>query len=360
MLNGENMNYATNSCFDYRIVSHSELRANLQNHESLSFVTENVAEHTNETIGALLNATFGNAPEVLISSAALRSGYYRIVQLTLLGSVLTNLLFVFGISCFIGGLRWQTQTLRITSGNVSIGMLLAACMGLVLPAALKLANESVAKSGENDATNESDVAFSRFNSIIMVFGYLCYLIFQLGSHKEEFEFEGDGDYNSGSKSTANLNSKNHRTPPRQNRFCRRHCFFVRYRLDDESYVRYDHIHDTEEGVELNGSRTQHGNNTECSRRGIHIPQSLEDSNVEFAGQGSMYQKNTNVPKEESDSDDTIELYRTKSKSSDVISLGEIDDIDTQTIPMTMRVSPFASPEPFCLSHLTLKPFFSAV
>ncbi len=46
--------------------------------ERLSFVTEQVAEHTNETIGALLNATFGNAPEFLISSAALRSGFYRV------------------------------------------------------------------------------------------------------------------------------------------------------------------------------------------------------------------------------------------------------------------------------------------
>lgn len=321
-------------------------------------MTENVAEHTNETIGALLNATFGNAPEVLISRAALRSGYYRIVQLTLLGSVLTNLLFVFGISCFVGGLRWQTQTLRITSGNVSIGMLLAACMGLVLPAALKLANESVTKSGKNDAINESDVAFSRFNSVIMVFGYLCYLIFQLGSHKEEFDFKGDGEYCNGSEGTAIPDANEHRRPHRQNRFCRRHCFFVRYRLDDESHVRYDHIQDTEEGVELTGSRTEHVKNTECSRRSIRIPQSLEDSNLEFEGKGSLI--SANVPKGEYDSDDTNELSRTKSKTSDVISLGEIDDIDSPTIPMTMRVSPLTSRESFSLYCLTLKPWFSVV
>jgi len=77
-------------------------------------VTEQVAEHTNGTIGALLNATFGNAPELLIASAALRKGFYRVVQLAMLGSMLTNLLFVFGISCMIGGFRWQVQELRIT------------------------------------------------------------------------------------------------------------------------------------------------------------------------------------------------------------------------------------------------------
>eukprot|EP00957_Ditylum_brightwellii_P208757 15358794-Ditylum_brightwellii.AAC.1 len=92
----------------------------------LSFVTEQVAEHTNGTIGALLNATFGNAPEFLISTAAMRNGFYRVVQLTLLGSILTNLLFVFGLSCLIGGLKWQVQELRITSGNASIGMLIMA------------------------------------------------------------------------------------------------------------------------------------------------------------------------------------------------------------------------------------------
>lgn len=82
--------------------------------ERLSFVTEEVAKHTNQTIGALLNATFGNAPELLISSAALHEGFYRVVQLTLLGSMLTNLLFVFGLSCLIGGLRFQVQGTRIS------------------------------------------------------------------------------------------------------------------------------------------------------------------------------------------------------------------------------------------------------
>lgn len=70
-------------------------------------MTEQVAEHTNATIGALLNATFGNAPELLISIAALRSGYYRVVQLAMLGSMLTNLMLVFGIACIIGGCRYQ-------------------------------------------------------------------------------------------------------------------------------------------------------------------------------------------------------------------------------------------------------------
>ncbi|KAL3911161.1 MAG: hypothetical protein SGILL_007391 [Bacillariaceae sp.] len=167
--------------------------------ERLSFVTEQVAEHTNGTIGALLNATFGNAPELLIATAALRSGFYRVVQLAMLGSMLTNLLFVFGISCLVGGLRWQVQELRITSGNVSVGMLLLSTAGSLLPATLVLGGQ-LRQSDPDDATTTSDsgansimtpskeeLQFCRVNAFVMMFMYGCYLVFQLGTHKEEFD-----------------------------------------------------------------------------------------------------------------------------------------------------------------------------
>lgn len=154
----------------------------------LSFVTEQVAEHTNESFGALLNATFGNAPELLISYAALRAGYYRVVQLTLLGSILTNLLFVFGVSCLVGGYKHSVQELRMTSGNVSIGMLFIATAGLLLPAALKMSNQeafSLATSSGGITTTE--LQYSRINSLFMILIYVGYLFFQLHTHKEEYE-----------------------------------------------------------------------------------------------------------------------------------------------------------------------------
>jgi Ca2+/H+ antiporter len=156
----------------------------------LSFITEQVAEHTNGTIGALLNATFGNAPELLISISALRSGYYRVVQLAMLGSMLTNMLLVFGVACVIGGMRWQVQELRITSGNVSMVMLLVATAGSLFPAALVLSGQL--SSGNADVANipsQEEITFCRVNSAVMFFLYLCYLVFQLGTHKEEFDDE---------------------------------------------------------------------------------------------------------------------------------------------------------------------------
>ncbi|KAL9188370.1 hypothetical protein ACHAXT_006748 [Thalassiosira profunda] len=172
--------------------------------ERLSFVTEEVANHTNQTIGALLNATFGNAPELLISSAALQEGFYRVVQLTLLGSMLTNLLF----------------ELRIVTGNASIGMLMLAVAGMALPAALMLSDEMISHEGEreyvdkngdgksdiNDGPTFSMVGFSRFNAVIMIVGYLLYLLFQLGSHSEEFE---DLEEEEAEGESVHMNGTNH-------------------------------------------------------------------------------------------------------------------------------------------------------
>lgn len=155
--------------------------------ERLSFVTEQVAEHTNGTIGALLNATFGNAPELLISTAALRAGYYRVVQLAMLGSMLSNMLFVFGLGCLVGGLRWQVQELRITSGNVNVGMLLAATAGALLPAALVMSGELGSESTNPDVPAPEIVTFSRVNAAVMMILYLSFLLFTLGTHKEEFD-----------------------------------------------------------------------------------------------------------------------------------------------------------------------------
>ena len=169
-----------------------------------------MAEHTNGTIGALLNATFGNAPELLIATAALRSGFYRVVQLAMLGSILTNLLFVFGMSCLIGGMRWQVQEIRVISGNVSVGMLYLATAGSLLPAALFLSGQLPSKALNDDVPTKEELVFCRINAAVMVILYLCYLLFQLGTHKEEFD---DNDQST---------KQNH--PAKRNLWCQHHVF----------------------------------------------------------------------------------------------------------------------------------------
>lgn len=155
--------------------------------ERLSYVTEQVAEHTNGTIGALLNATFGNAPELLIATAALRSGYYRVVQLAMLGSIMSNLLLVFGMACLVGGLRFQVQELRITSGNINVLMLMIGTAGSLLPAALFMSGQLPSGTINYDSPTKEELLFSRVNAFVLIIMYLCFLIFQLGTHKEEFD-----------------------------------------------------------------------------------------------------------------------------------------------------------------------------
>ena len=168
-----------------------------------------MAEHTNGTIGALLNATFGNAPELLIATAALRSGFYRVVQLAMLGSILTNLLFVFGMSCLVGGMKWQVQEIRVISGNVSVGMLYLSAAGSLLPAALFLSGQLPGKALNDDVPTKEELVFCRVNAAVMMIMYLCYLLFQLGTHKDEF----DDDEQS-------ANKENH--PAQRNLWCQRH------------------------------------------------------------------------------------------------------------------------------------------
>jgi hypothetical protein len=106
--------------------------------------------------------------------------------------MLTNMLLVFGVACMIGGMRWQVQELRITSGNVSVVMLLVATAGSLFPAALVLSGQLPSKNANDDVAHipsQEEITFCRVNAFVMFFLYLCYLVFQLGTHKEEFDDE---------------------------------------------------------------------------------------------------------------------------------------------------------------------------
>lgn len=87
----------------------------------LGFVTEQVALYTNETFGGLLNATFGNLTELIISVMALKEGMLRIVQVSLLGSILSNLLLVLGCAFLVGGMREKQQSFNKSAATTNAG-----------------------------------------------------------------------------------------------------------------------------------------------------------------------------------------------------------------------------------------------
>ncbi|KAJ3099644.1 hypothetical protein HDU97_002902 [Phlyctochytrium planicorne] len=149
----------------------------------LGTCTEELALYTNPTIGGLLNATLGNLVELLVSVSALRSGLVTVVQASLLGSILSNLLLVLGLSFLAGGLRYSEQTFNETAAQTSASLLAITAVAFVLPAAFKI---SLAGGLVKDPA-ALVLDLSRGAAIVLFFVYVLYLLFQLKTHKHLYE-----------------------------------------------------------------------------------------------------------------------------------------------------------------------------
>lgn len=150
--------------------------------ERLGYATEQLAFFTGSTVGGLLNATFGNATELIISVFALKSGMIRVVQQSLLGSILSNMLLVLGCAFFSGGIVFynkKEQVFNKANATVNSGLLLMAVMGLLFPAILHYTHTEV-------HFGKSELALSRFSSCIMLLAYAAYLFFQLRTQKNQY------------------------------------------------------------------------------------------------------------------------------------------------------------------------------
>src|SRR5687768_1465666 len=97
--------------------------------------TEQLSTYTGDAVGGLLNATFGNAPELIIAVVALRAGLLDMVRASLAGAILANLLLALGIAFLLGGLRFHNQTYNATAARVYSSMMLLAAISLLVPSA---------------------------------------------------------------------------------------------------------------------------------------------------------------------------------------------------------------------------------
>jgi Ca2+:H+ antiporter len=145
-------------------------------------VTEDLALRLGEVVGALVNATFGNVVEIILSIAALFKGLYRVVATSLLGSILSNMLFVLGMSFVAGGLKWKIVTFNALAAQASISLLLLCAISIVLPtAALHL---GMGGPHDEHLSGDSVLLMSRITALMLLGVYGAYLYFQLGSHSE--------------------------------------------------------------------------------------------------------------------------------------------------------------------------------
>ncbi|CAL5192295.1 unnamed protein product [Lathyrus oleraceus] len=157
--------------------------------ERVSFLTEQIAFFTGPTVGGLLNATCGNATELIIAIFALSTNKIAVVKFSLLGSILSNLLLVLGSSLLCGGianLRVEQKYDR-RQADVNSLMLLLALLCLSLP---MLFTYSAASP---ELTVEPSLYLSRASSIVMLAAYFAYLIFQLWTHRQLFEAVDEGE-----------------------------------------------------------------------------------------------------------------------------------------------------------------------
>lgn len=146
----------------------------------LSFATEEIALRTGETLGGLLNATFGNAVEVIIAIIALIDDQVRIVQTSLVGSILSNLLLVLGFCFFFGGLRRPEQYFNHVVAQTAASLLALAVASVIVPTVFDYASD----------TPVGDVAkLSRGTAVILLLVYGAYLFFQLKTHHAIFSEE---------------------------------------------------------------------------------------------------------------------------------------------------------------------------
>ena len=144
--------------------------------------TEQLAHRMGEGIGGLLNASFGNAAELIIALMALRAGHIEVVKASITGSIIGNLLLVLGVSIFAGGMRFKTQRFNKTAARSSCTALILAAAALVIPTIFHF---SAARS-PGGWTPQAEQQLSLAIAIVLIATYGAILLFSLVTHKQLF------------------------------------------------------------------------------------------------------------------------------------------------------------------------------
>src|SRR5438309_10777790 len=146
--------------------------------------TETLARRAGPTLGGFLNATFGNAAELIVAVVALRAGLFDLVKASLTGSILGNLLLILGLALVAGGRRRPTVTFNRTAAGMSGAMLLLAVVGLVIPALFAMNHPA--------AVPETTLHLSEGVALILGLTYVASLVFSLVTHRQLFRGGGPG------------------------------------------------------------------------------------------------------------------------------------------------------------------------
>ena len=144
----------------------------------LSHATESVAAKTGDTVGGLLNATLGNLTELVIALTALHAGQYMLVKASIAGAIVTNTLFMLGVSFLLGGLKHHVQEYNRDSARLQASLLFLATIALLIP--------SVVAEADSAAAAAFTQTLSVGLSVLLIVTYGLGLLFSLKTHREFF------------------------------------------------------------------------------------------------------------------------------------------------------------------------------
>jgi Ca2+:H+ antiporter len=144
-----------------------------------------MAEHLGSGIGGLLNATFGNAAELIIALMALRAGLHEVVKASITGSIIGNILLVLGLAFIAGGAKYREMKFNRTAASLSSTLLALSAIALIVPGLFhQLAGAEAAKL---ERTLGLEI------SIVLIITYVLSLVFALHTHKHLYVSEADAE-----------------------------------------------------------------------------------------------------------------------------------------------------------------------
>ena len=147
--------------------------------------TETLAARLGSGVGGLLNATFGNAAELIIGALALRHGLTDLVKASLTGSIIGNVLLVFGLCALVGGIKHRpVQRFNRTAAGLGTTMLLLSAIGLTVPAVFHFLAK--ASGSEVDLTLDTEIA------VVLLLTYIASLVFTLKTHRGLYASDQNG------------------------------------------------------------------------------------------------------------------------------------------------------------------------
>ncbi|MGK2942584.1 MAG: hypothetical protein ACSLFJ_13040 [Immundisolibacter sp.] len=150
--------------------------------------TEHLGARAGHGVGGLLNATFGNAAELIIALMALSKGLTGVVKASITGSIIGNILLVLGASILASGMRYPRQTFNQTAARISVTSLSLAAIGLIIPTIFHLSADRQPGGWSPQAEQNLSLAIAT----VLFITYILSSVFSLITHKELFAGEGSG------------------------------------------------------------------------------------------------------------------------------------------------------------------------